>query len=168
MRINKKVMNASGTWIDWQHLFEAASLLARCRYTLQYTYPYAYYMEPGPRKELVRFRSRDVKCSIRLGLNWESLCLPVRVSASSIRSGNRESFVEDRASGDNGSRWSGESNGYRGKTSRHITEGFPRSLIQICMSDVILLVFIPRCFKILHFFLCKNGCSSDVFQRWWF
>lgn len=54
MRINKKVMNASGTWIDWQHLFEAASLLARCRYTLQYTYPYAYYMEPGPRKELVR------------------------------------------------------------------------------------------------------------------
>lgn len=54
MRINKKVMNASGTWIDWQHLFEAASLLARCRYTLQYTYPYAYYMEAGPRKELVR------------------------------------------------------------------------------------------------------------------
>jgi len=47
-------MNASGTWIDWQHLFEAASLLARCRYTLQYTYPYAYYMESGPRKELVR------------------------------------------------------------------------------------------------------------------
>lgn len=56
MRINKKVMNASGTWIDWQHLFEAASLLARCRYTLQYTYPYAYYMEPGPRKELVKSR----------------------------------------------------------------------------------------------------------------
>lgn len=56
MRINKKVMNASGTWIDWQHLFEAASLLARCRYTLQYTYPYAYYMEPGPRKELVKLR----------------------------------------------------------------------------------------------------------------
>lgn len=55
MRINKKVMTASGTWIDWQHLFEAASLLARCRYTLQYTYPYAYYMEPGPRKELVSF-----------------------------------------------------------------------------------------------------------------
>ena len=52
-RIHKKVMNASGTWIDWQHLFEAASLLARCRYTLQYTYPYAYYMEQGSRKELV-------------------------------------------------------------------------------------------------------------------
>lgn len=59
MRINNKVMNASGTWIDWQHLFEAASLLARCRYTLQYTYPYAYYMESGPRKELVRLRDNN-------------------------------------------------------------------------------------------------------------
>jgi ariadne-2 len=46
-------MNASGTWIDWQYLLDAASLLAKCRYTLQYTYPYAYYMELGPRKELV-------------------------------------------------------------------------------------------------------------------
>jgi ariadne-2 len=46
-------MNASGTWIDWQYLLDAAALLAKCRYTLQYTYPYAYYMEPGPRKELV-------------------------------------------------------------------------------------------------------------------
>lgn len=54
-RINAKVMTASGTWIDWQYLMDAASLLAKCRYTLQYTYPYAYYMEPGPRKELVIF-----------------------------------------------------------------------------------------------------------------
>jgi ariadne-2 len=46
-------MNASGTWIDWQYLHDAATLLAKCRYTLQYTYPYAYYMEAGPRKELV-------------------------------------------------------------------------------------------------------------------
>lgn len=53
LRINKKVMGANGTWIDWQHLYSAASLLARCRYTLQYTYPYAYYMEAGPRKVLV-------------------------------------------------------------------------------------------------------------------
>lgn len=46
-------MTASGTWIDWQYLMDAATLLAKCRYTLQYTYPYAYFMEPGPRKELV-------------------------------------------------------------------------------------------------------------------
>ena len=29
-------------------------LSLQCRYTLQYTYPYAYYMESGPRKKLVR------------------------------------------------------------------------------------------------------------------
>lgn len=47
-------MDASGTWIDWQYLLDAAMLLAKCRYSLQYTYPYAYYMEPSSRKELVR------------------------------------------------------------------------------------------------------------------
>lgn len=30
------------------------SVYFKCRYTLQYTYPYAYYMESGPRKKLVR------------------------------------------------------------------------------------------------------------------
>ena len=54
-RINEKVMSCHGTWIDWQYLLDAAALLAKCRYTLQYTYPYAYYMEPSPRKELVSF-----------------------------------------------------------------------------------------------------------------
>lgn len=48
-------MEAAGTWIDWQYLLDAANLLAKCRYTLKYTYPYAYYMECGPRKELVSF-----------------------------------------------------------------------------------------------------------------
>ena len=52
-RINEKVMSCHGTWIDWQYLLDAAALLAKCRYTLQYTYPYAYYMEASPRKELV-------------------------------------------------------------------------------------------------------------------
>ncbi|XP_011151158.1 potential E3 ubiquitin-protein ligase ariadne-2 [Harpegnathos saltator] len=70
MRINKKVMNASGTWIDWQHLFEAASLLARCRYTLQYTYPYAYYMEPGPRKELFEYQQAQLEAEIE-NLSWK-------------------------------------------------------------------------------------------------
>ena len=53
-RINEKVMNSCGTWIDWQYLLDAAALLAKCRYTLQYTYPYAYYMEASNRKKLVR------------------------------------------------------------------------------------------------------------------
>jgi len=50
------VMNGSGTWIDWQYLFNAAALLAKCRYTLQYTYPYAYYMEAGSRKNLFEYQ----------------------------------------------------------------------------------------------------------------
>lgn len=58
VRINEKVMKGlnSSTWIDWQHLFVAASLLARCRYTLQYTYPYAYYMEASSRKDLFEYQ----------------------------------------------------------------------------------------------------------------
>lgn len=47
-------MESEGTWIDWQYLLDAANLLAKCRYTLKYTYPYAYYMESGSRKELVK------------------------------------------------------------------------------------------------------------------
>ena len=53
-KIQERVINNLGTWIDWQYLQNAAKLLAECRYTLQYTYPYAYYMESGPRKKLVR------------------------------------------------------------------------------------------------------------------
>ena len=59
-RINEKVMKSCGTWIDWQYLLDAAALLAKCRYTLQYTYPYAYYMEPSNRKKLVSDRLRVV------------------------------------------------------------------------------------------------------------
>lgn len=57
-RINEKVMKGinSSTWIDWQYLFVASSLLARCRYTLQYTYPYAYYMEASSRKDLFEYQ----------------------------------------------------------------------------------------------------------------
>ncbi len=33
----------------------------QCRYTLQFTYPYAYYLEKGPRKELVSSRLRCEK-----------------------------------------------------------------------------------------------------------
>lgn len=53
-RIESKVTNHEGTWIDWQYLYDAAELLTRCRYTLQYTYPFAYYMDSdAPGKELV-------------------------------------------------------------------------------------------------------------------
>lgn len=53
-KIESKVLAKDGTWIDWQYLLDATELLRRCRYTLQYTYPYAYYLEDiDPRKHLV-------------------------------------------------------------------------------------------------------------------
>ena len=30
-RITEKVMSGSGTWIDWQYLFDSTKLLAKCR-----------------------------------------------------------------------------------------------------------------------------------------
>ncbi|GLG98788.1 RBR-type E3 ubiquitin transferase, partial [Gryllus bimaculatus] len=69
-RINKKVMDSSGTWIDWQYLLDATSLLAKCRYTLQYTYPYAYYMEAGPRKELFEYQQAQLEAEIE-NLSWK-------------------------------------------------------------------------------------------------
>ena len=46
-RIEQKVMQSEGTWIDWQYLLTACDLLSKCRYTLRYTYPCAYFIEPG-------------------------------------------------------------------------------------------------------------------------
>ncbi|XP_058125410.1 potential E3 ubiquitin-protein ligase ariadne-2 [Anopheles ziemanni] len=67
-RINEKVMKGLGTWIDWQHLFDAAALLAKCRYTLQYTYPYAYYMDS--RKELFEYQQAQLEAEIE-NLSWK-------------------------------------------------------------------------------------------------
>jgi len=69
-RINEKVMSCHGTWIDWQYLLDAAALLAKCRYTLQYTYPYAYYMEPSPRKELFEYQQAQLEAEIE-NLSWK-------------------------------------------------------------------------------------------------
>lgn len=69
-RTHEKVMNNEGTWIDWQYLLDAASLLAKCRYTLQYTYPYAYFMESGPRKELFEYQQAQLEAEIE-NLSWK-------------------------------------------------------------------------------------------------
>jgi len=69
-RIEAKVMESSGTWIDWQYLIDAANLLAKCRYTLKYTYPYAYYMESGPRKELFEYQQAQLEAEIE-NLSWK-------------------------------------------------------------------------------------------------
>ena len=45
-KIKDKIMNGTcGTLVDWEFLIEAADILTKARYTLQYTYPYAYYLE---------------------------------------------------------------------------------------------------------------------------
>jgi len=83
-RIQCKVMTGTeGTWIDWQCLLDAAALLARCRYTLQYTYPYAYYMDPGSRKELVHLFTLKMYWINIIG-NLSILLQTVRVPASSV------------------------------------------------------------------------------------
>jgi len=69
-RIQEKVMSGSGTWIDWQYLFDSAKLLAKCRYTLQYTYPYAYYMEQCPRKHLFEYQQAQLEAEIE-NLSWK-------------------------------------------------------------------------------------------------
>ena len=46
LKIKDKIMNGTcGTLVDWEFLIEAADILTKARYTLQYTYPYAYYLE---------------------------------------------------------------------------------------------------------------------------
>lgn len=69
-RIQREVMSNKGTWIDWQYLLDAAALLAKCRYTLQYTYPYAYYMESGPRKQLFEYQQAQLEAEIE-NLSWK-------------------------------------------------------------------------------------------------
>jgi len=69
-RVNEKVMKGWGTWIDWQYLFNAAGLLAKCRYTLQYTYPYAYFMEAGSRKDLFEYQQAQLEAEIE-NLSWK-------------------------------------------------------------------------------------------------
>ncbi|XP_069142389.1 potential E3 ubiquitin-protein ligase ariadne-2-like [Argopecten irradians] len=69
-RIQEKVMNNSGTWIDWQYLLDAAVLLRKCRYTLQYTYPYAYYMEKTARKQLFEYQQAQLEAEVE-NLSWK-------------------------------------------------------------------------------------------------
>ncbi|KAI6171514.1 RBR-type E3 ubiquitin transferase [Aphelenchoides bicaudatus] len=72
-RIDDKVKNHEGTWIDWQYLYDAASLLTRCRYTLQYTYPFAFYMadeKEMSRKELFEYQQALLEKEVE-ELSWK-------------------------------------------------------------------------------------------------
>ena len=78
------------------------------RYTLQYTYPYAYYMESCPRKHLVTSRFTRTAC-------FNSL-LSVRVSTSSTRSRDRKFKLEDWTRWDHWQGRPGEPDGHRRET----------------------------------------------------
>jgi len=69
-RINEKVLASDGTWIDWQYLTDVVNVLTKCRYTLQFTYPYAYYMEPGYRKNLFEYQQAQLEAEIE-SLSWK-------------------------------------------------------------------------------------------------
>lgn len=73
-RINEKVMKGiNATWIDWQYLFTAAILLAKCRYTLKFTYPFAYYASMdsmSSRKELFEYQQAQLEAEIE-NLSWK-------------------------------------------------------------------------------------------------
>lgn len=68
-KIQEKVNNNIGTWIDWQYLLDAAQLLAKCRYTMMYTYPYAYFME-DERKRLFEYQQAQLELEIE-NLSWK-------------------------------------------------------------------------------------------------
>ncbi|XP_064401078.1 E3 ubiquitin-protein ligase ARIH2-like [Halichondria panicea] len=68
-RIEEKVSSGCGTWIDWQYLIDAAELLRKCRYTLKYTYPFAYY-EEGERKPLFEYQQAQLEVEIE-NLSWK-------------------------------------------------------------------------------------------------
>ncbi|CAO4373382.1 unnamed protein product [Caenorhabditis nigoni] len=60
-KIDDKVNEHNGTWIDWQYLHKSVSLLTKCRYTLQYTYPFAYYLTGSPRKNLFEYQQAQLE-----------------------------------------------------------------------------------------------------------
>ena len=57
-----------GTWINWEHLKSCGKLLARCRYTLKYTYPKAYMMPTGKEKDLFEYQQglENQKFTVRI------------------------------------------------------------------------------------------------------
>ncbi|CAK8687789.1 unnamed protein product [Clavelina lepadiformis] len=69
-QIEEKMNRSEGTWIDWQYLLRAGELLAKCRNTLHYTYPLAYYAGGGSEKALFEYQQAQLEVEIE-GLAWK-------------------------------------------------------------------------------------------------
>lgn len=66
------MQNGEGTWIDWQYLMSAAETLQKCRYTLKYTYPYAYCPPPGANDRLPLFEYQQALLEAEVeDLSWK-------------------------------------------------------------------------------------------------
>lgn len=64
-RINARLAAGEGNWIDWQYLFEAAEVLENARYTLQYTYPFAYFLPADDRRKAVfEFQQAEMEYAV--------------------------------------------------------------------------------------------------------
>jgi len=68
--INERVKDKNGTWIDWQYLLKAFDRLKMCRYTLQYTYPYAYYLDKSDKKDLYEGWQAQLEVEVE-NLSWK-------------------------------------------------------------------------------------------------
>ncbi len=54
LKIQEKILNKEGgTLVDWEFMTVAVEHLTRARYTLQYTYPYAYHLETDEGKKML-------------------------------------------------------------------------------------------------------------------
>lgn len=138
-KITGKVMNSgSGTWIDWQYLLDSSELLAKCRYTLQYTYPFAYYMEPGSRKELVSLKNSQTTHFYIYKFNILILCIEcwlvvfvlVWVPAGVPGGRNRELVVENWACREHRPRRPREPNGRGRKAAVDAAQRLPQCMIR--------------------------------------
>ncbi|GAA52792.1 ariadne-2 [Clonorchis sinensis] len=69
-RIHQKVLAMDGTWIDWQYLLTAAETLRKCRYTLKYTYPMAYFSEKLINKDLFEYQQAALEAEVE-ELAWK-------------------------------------------------------------------------------------------------
>ncbi|RNA25300.1 ariadne-2 isoform X2 [Brachionus plicatilis] len=59
---NSAQNNEGGTLVDWEFLIEAVDVLTRARYTLQYTYLYAYFFYNNQTKML----SENIQAELKI------------------------------------------------------------------------------------------------------
>ena len=130
-------------------VYQEQEYFSFCRYTLQYTYPYAYYMESCPRKHLVGMaRSKNYFLTIFILLVW--------VPTSSTRSGDRKFKLEDRTRWNYRPRRPGKPDGHRRekKVSCQYIDDAWMTFLRIFRTSLL------RDFLLKWIFKLNNNCDS--------